>query len=434
MNLLIVSNYLEFKSQKCNDNHIDFAKWNKGKLKHNYCDYNVICMDLTFLDDCTDYSTIKAAYLDVYDYIVRDSFKGGLILIVICGSDDKILFFHEDKENGDVLTFSVYDHLRKIVADLMKVVKIRSGGKPDKSIREYEEYFKYVLKYNVYTENAEDIEIIKKVICKTNGSISASPAFEVSIENGHLIVLPGYDINNTSKVSTSLIRLANKLFESKLEKTGNSDDRMPAWVRQYMPAFQKSIPAKIRSLEKQKSELDEYCFLMYGNGKVLEEIIKKVLEEFGLKVEKTHSSESYDLYVTDKQNRELFIEVTGSQNKFDTDNAGRKNIQILDFKFKNPGKNAMLMVNPMRLEDIQLRQQGTMITEKVLKPMLATNVTIITTYDLYFIWEAYRKHKFNKKTVTELLFNANGYLSFNKESLQFESKGERNGSLFFSRC
>jgi len=79
----------------------------------------------------------------------------------------------------------------------------------------------------------------------------------------------------------------------------------------------KKYEAELDSLRKELTQYAEMLYLLCSKGELLEQQVRKVFSapSEGIRAEPTSKGSSLDLFVTDKSDRSLAIEITGTKGK-----------------------------------------------------------------------------------------------------------------------
>ncbi len=182
----------------------------------------------------------------------------------------------------------------------------------------------------------------------------------------------------------------------------------PSWLDKYKPKGLIEIERNIKNLTLEKQDLSAYLLLLYSSGDLLEDVVKKTLESFGLVVEKTERGSTIDLIAYTEDKSKIFgIEVTGTSHGIKKDNP--KLTQIMMFHLQKENKEKpILLANTYKDLDPEERMSKEHFTRQVIEYLEPNGILLMTAFDLYNLWLQMYEGKLSKEEIIEKLYTQKG--------------------------
>jgi hypothetical protein len=184
MNILVISE--QFANDSALNADIEFVNWKDGSIAAPMGEFNIVIVDVTFDKQKASLGSIKDVYLDLENkFDKRLISEKGLVVIVICGYEQKKIFDYEevvidDSEKypsgelpvktktkpSEKHTYSLLEKLDRNSYERMTFPpKGRRYAEPQKEI--YKDYFRYAEHYFVSVPDLQQDDFLP--IAKTQG-------------------------------------------------------------------------------------------------------------------------------------------------------------------------------------------------------------------------------------------------------------------------
>ncbi len=182
----------------------------------------------------------------------------------------------------------------------------------------------------------------------------------------------------------------------------------PSWLDKYKHKRLIEIERDIKNLTSEKQNLSDYLLLLYSSGDLLEDVVKKTFESFGLIVEKTRRGSTIDLIAYTEDRSKIFgIEITGTSNGIKKDNPKLTQIMTFDMQKENKEK-PILLANTYKDLDPEERRSKEHFTRQVVEYLEPHGILLMTTFDLYNLWLQMYESKLSKEEIIEKLYIQKG--------------------------
>ena len=250
------------------------------------------------------------------------------------------------------------------------------------------------------------------------------------IQSGHIFILP--TPNNIEEATKFFIEDVLPTMNLNFEITSGSREPIPDDISTLKFGKQESLIEKIRlqeeiivkeqsklaEINEEYQDLEQWKELLWQTGTPLENIVQKVFQELGLRLDK----QEIDL-VGDYGDQKVLIEVKGNTGCIDH----RKDFrQILEryFDSENPEKTiALLIGNPYRLLPLDQRppKNHSLFAETSIGLAKKNNIGLVPTMELYKIINDLKNGvKISKKVVLSKILKSSGIFDY-KNNLKKEA-------------
>lgn len=424
MNILIISEHCtkETFSNAPQNVFIECMNWNSGKIESSFNEFHIVIIDLNY-STRTNFNAIKDLYLDIENKLNKDYLEeDGIIFVMICGCEHKEIFDYKSDDKNEIGK-STYELIKKIDQDTYEIIDFMPKGtkflNPTDSI-----FYDYLTNVNSFVVtlrvpiNPPPLFDRISPKAKTAGAGNVYIVFERRVGNGIIIYLPGYDINMKQSAFEALLSICDIYFEKqqsirdKIQKD-SFKTFIPEWVNKYKVTRHKAIPLEIGKLMEEQDYFDKVCFLLYGKDKELEDVVKLVLEDIGMKVDKSATGESIDLICTFANPPiNIFIEVTGTAHSINLNSSERKVTQVMTYKTSYPDKKVILLANTFCNLDLDERKRMENFAERVEKSLTLLEILMLTTVDLFFLWKLVYEKRISTVDALQLIQEQKGIFKF----------------------
>jgi len=345
-----------------------------------------------------------------------------LVVIVICDFFNKEIFRYKDQDGEEVIKYT-YDFLMNILPSLRDKIQNLEGSCRTSPYSNLKDYFENVDHYHVIfnlTQNDLFENETLRSISRVDGIRKTPIAAKIEIGKGKLVLLPGFSTVKEKEMFQILFDLCKTYYQeqqNKLSESRISEDRenIPDWIENYKIERHKEIPSEIKKLKEEYEKYEKIQYLLYGTGKQLEQSVKLVFEELGMKVDEKKPGDPVDLIAT-CETIKLVIEVTGSEHRIKGDT--RKIRQTVQYQLQGKEEEKIIVIaNTYKNLDLVDRKGMENFTEQVRKVLEGTGVAMITTMDLYFLWKAVFEGKLTKREVIKQIHSCKGVFSLENQYL-----------------
>lgn len=281
--------------------------------------------------------------------------------------------------------------------------------------------FQKELTFNAYVDTPSSFFDLGEVFIANSTDLAAG--FSLRISNGLVVFLPRFKINeeNNKKFLGILVSVAKKYFGSE------TITPPPNWVNAFEVPGIVNLNEKIsevdkeilelelqkKNIEKQRSDLNDYKFLLYEQGHALERKVLDSLRLMGFKAETVLGENTdFDVILESEEGRAI-AEIEGKD-----DNAIHKDKidQLLsainqDGEQRDSFAKGILVGNHYRHKALDERDDP--FTKTVMNLAKQYHYALIATIDLYNVAVYFLQHPEDeecKKTCRKAIFEADGSL------------------------
>lgn len=402
--------------------NVEIYQWSDENIPSLF-DNEIIVLDMN-----TD-SDITTLFDEKCEDIKRALLKGGNVIICLTHiSTDELVAAYIDISDE-----SISDEPIEPI-ELIEIKILNANGKNIELLPAYKEifknYFEGVTEYHAIIDNISEViiidnisEVISKVayfdgktlpdleieglkkiaVVRATGDIIAC-----FIDNykGTLIFLPQNN-KNTLDLIKDLKEIGEYYYERNKQKDG---DYIPEWLDKYKTKQEKELKKKLIEIKRKITQFKKIGFLLYKGDKDLVDAVKIVLGEFGLNVKKTEKGATIDLNAIDPTTERKFaIEVTGVAGKIKKET--KKIAQIWDYiRRMDENDKIVLVANTYKDDDLDKRKSKENFTKNVIDILSSNNVCLITSVNLYYLWNDLIENKRTKNEIIDLIYNTSGEL------------------------
>lgn len=410
--------------------NVDVSHWSSYPNIPRLSDYEIVVLDMNIPRP----SQVEGAFLGIRDEVrILLESSGVIVCLNHFTRHTKKETLHNKEEtglNGSSVVSSGGDWRREMNYDWMFHLYLISvtnlahrNAKIGKSFRlmskdkKFVEYFKGVnvyhktidgiaekkdkqgnfMGYEIYVPNWGDFEV--KIIAETR--VSKKPiACSMRDSYGSFLFLPQSQAKPETIIE-QLYEIGKSEFEANIQRLEEIPSS-PKWLEEYKTKqeldLEKGIGKLAKKLEQRKLEhkrFEKIDVLLYGTGASLELAVQKALEEMGCIVEKQEKGATIDFKARIKSMK-FAIEVTGVDDKINKDS--KKFAQILQYlPHKEKNEKIVLLTNTYRNMDVKDRAKRENFTNTVAKIAKDNEFCLMTTKDLYFMWENFLNGEDAKK-------------------------------------
>lgn len=288
-----------------------------------------------------------------------------------------------------------------------------------------EVFNKYIdcFEYNSFT----DKEHVQNPIAKITGTDEIVFWYE-NINNGIVMFMPDvyfsqYEKQNGSKKEKNFLEDIYEFIQN-INKKSMQD--IPKWLSSYETSEEKELNKKINKidndikklttqkekLENKKSDIDYIKRLFTASGEELEDIVKKIFEMLGFNIVKSGGNEE-DL-VCELNGKYFILEIKG----VDGTATEKHTAQTLKWRtnyFINTsieGKG-VLVINGFKNKELNSRNN--IFPNQILKYAKYQNLCLLSTVQLFNIFEKFKEGKITVEEVADNILNQNGIYEDLKE-------------------
>lgn len=318
-------------------------------------------------------------------------------------------------------------------------------------LKEYWVKFSEISKYKITFESNE----ITPLLTTKTGNKTVGGIFINKESGGYLLLLPSIDFDNDDFIierewksywSKTGKDFGNQLISSLLLinkniKSNSNKTIQPSWVNDekyilrneieiisHMVDKEKelsTIQNEIHRLKESLSQETSVKDLLYEQGKPLEYAIMRVLKLLGFTVSQYKENDSEFDVVFECPEGRLLGEVEGKDNKpINIDKLRQLDMNIHEDFARDEVKTiakGVLFGNAYRL--IELEKRNEFFTEKCIIASARSNVALVKTQDLYFIYQSIDNlSDEDKKNIRQILLDANGIVDFSRYFMQRSSE------------
>jgi hypothetical protein len=223
---------------------------------------------------------------------------------------------------------------------------------------------------------------------------------------GLLVLVPPFNIagigtslnlGQSPRIERLLVEFADSIREQ--IRSLESPD-IPDWAKDYRAPEALKIAqqieehtAELDSLKRTLVQYDEMLYLLCAKGELLQRQVQKVFSapKEGIRVEPTPVGSSLDLFIKDKTDCSLAVEVTGTKGKLTKSDSHWAD--FLNYLPEHSEKNQkrrveriVLVVNTQSESPLKKRVRKDDITQPVLRIAEDNHICIIRSCDLYQLW------------------------------------------------
>ena len=376
----------------------DSYSWADYRLKFNPLDYSIIFLNITEDHDKFQQSA----------KIIRDD-----IYNAICaGAEIVVVFELAQKEKTTLLGSSyVVSNIDILpIKDLSKCFTYDKGQSKKNIRQEFSRYFKHLKEWHWYLNEKIDFSPwqIFKIESLAENNINKSIGLVVALQEtksnnfGILIILP--KIND---MMLGIREILEDYYQIKLTTM------LPLWINDNKTFNENKILLKRNCIrDKIKIEANklitvnhdlreerEIKKILYEDGSILEESVKKVFSKLGLTPIKEKITEE-DCYIESAYGNFLF-EVKGSEKGFGLDGPRQLVDWITNFDSKGYKiDRCIFLVNHFRFRALEEREIP--FPDNVIKFAKMNNFLLMTTSDLFNIYNLFLQKKIITKNICKL--------------------------------
>jgi len=224
-NLLIISN--RFKTEDLQEEYLEevkFTRWDENKLR-TFNDRHVLIIDFSF-DNDNELNYLQNIYMALEERLREKTIEEGLIVIVICGYEDKEFYVEivhpKDIPPSEMTGHPVGEFQSKFSYSFLRKLSFLEGrlecdecNIQEKEVeRPFKEYFNLTDRAGHVTLRYEipqlDTNIKIKPISKTFRNTCVGGIVQTG--KGFLILLPSYDKSKKKEVLLSLIEISRDFY------------------------------------------------------------------------------------------------------------------------------------------------------------------------------------------------------------------------------
>ncbi len=282
-------------------------------------------------------------------------------------------------------------------------------GKPGDSIKLTKYAQEFTILFDKYKNNIKWLDAFKyvdeketRVLAENRAGHTISAIFNV--EKGKIIFLPKFElhmIENKLEYERTLINIIKKL-----QKTFEISTKRPEWLKNYKIVEEENLEVQIEALNNKKMSFELAKIILYDYGTNLPIAVAKIFQQFGFEVFYREEEGREDIEITDSESKfHAIVEVTGSSNQINVD----KIRQLFDWYsqkiLENENINAILIANALREIDPMDRKEQ--YTEKAIQLAKNNNFILLTTLDIFKLYNQFLKKEINKKDIISRLLKSN---------------------------
>jgi len=445
MKKLIISNTLEEKERKFKGSwesqDIDICSWRES-TDLRLSDYGIAILDLNFHQNSLAEGMFEGKQMDIYKMLD----VGG---VIICLNHSTYFTDTEgDKYDTNYHWFAEFNpELVDIYAKPGKNIKLVSKENV------FKEYFKGVTQYHKTLTSCISGEkfyflflkwrVIKSMnyfqnffpsrpwdeICRElsynlynsyegeviaiNGITGEPIASAVNCRKGNLIFLPENTKSSSTFLIPNLCEIGEKYYERNREKIWLPSE-VPDWLEEYKTDQEKEIEKQISSLKEHadqlkqgKKKFEEIDVLLHGYDKPLVNAVQKVFEDWGCEVTPTQPGATIDLKVKEPiKNLQFALEITGTINKINK-KSYKVSQALQHLTQREKDEKIVILANTYREKKIAERLDEN-FTQPVIEIAEINKFCLMTTADVYFLWQDLLNGKRSKEEIIQSIFDTVG--------------------------
>ena len=183
---------------------------------------------------------------------------------------------------------------------------------------------------------------------------------------------------------------------------------LPDWVVSAMSNRFSEVTSEIATLQAEQGRLLSIAGLLWQNDALLEEAVHNVFQNFGYRAQRTPQGETYDIEVELDAERKLIIEVTGLTGALKKDSGKISQVLQVIQKHKRDTDRVVIALNNHRTEPLAERPIQDAVTKDALALLTGMGVVIVTTPDLFNIWQESQSNLDYAKSQIEQLYATEG--------------------------
>jgi len=229
-------------------------------------------------------------------------------------------------------------------------------------------------------------------------------AYRIELSPGHLssseeMPAPGWgDV-------LDLLRSGLGFLKRELAVHEEAGSTTPTWVESTLPAEAEVLRDKIRALKKELTEISRFGELLWQTGTPLNRIVADLFTRLDYDSQPTSPGATYDVTVTlDGVPRRLLIEVTGIESYIDKGSKKISQVLQVNQNVATPSDKIVVVVNAHRSLHPSERKDKIIVTPDALRLLSGLGAVIVTTSQLYAIWELSRSDKQQARDRIETIY------------------------------
>lgn len=277
-------------------------------------------------------------------------------------------------------------------------------GKPGDSIKLTKYTQEFTVLFDKYRNNIKWLDAFKyvdekdtRILAENRAGHPISSIFNV--ENGKIVFLPNFELNGENRLEfeRTLINVIKKL-----QKTSEISTKKPEWLKNYKIAEEADVDNQIEVWYNKKISIELAKTILYEYGPNLTNAVTRIFQQFGFEVLYKEEEGREDIEINDLESKfHAIVEVTGSSNQVNVD----KIRQLFDWYsqkiLEDENVNAVLIANALREMDPMDRKEP--YTEKAKQLAKNNNFILLTTLDLFNLYNQFLKGEINKNGIVSRL-------------------------------
>lgn len=361
-------------------------------LEESICDYNILIINL---DDIYGYYISQAFSIkeDFVDFLRKPS-------VILCISGREMHLKAEPKSN--------YDWIPSREHFLVTNKAGKSLVPTDESGRFKEIFISYNWEWKCSFKLS--LPAVSPYVSIANNISDQSVALKTNFDEGKIFIIPRPEIDTKdSKAYAEFIRVLIDLCKEEIKELAAREKEEPDWVEEYVVPDELKLRDKINELQQQYQTLTEAHKLFYEMGKPLTKTVSFVLSRMGFNSELKEEEGAHDIEISE-EDMILVVEVTSSQDNWINISKTR---QLLDWcrRFEREHTNkpkGILIVNHYCGYPPPKRDEP--FTRPALKQGEDEGFCLMTTVQLYHIFEKFLKEEIGRDKIKRLFLDTKGLL------------------------